>query len=69
MLTAVRQEYPRGSAICCQHVGKCVSERDLNPYGCDLRRCSSAHVGKRITAGQNVAYVSEGRHHQIANAS
>jgi hypothetical protein len=26
----------------CQHVRKHVSERDLNPHDCDMRRCSLA---------------------------
>ena len=44
MPTTGHQEHRAGSAICmgCQHVRKRVSERDSNPHGCDLRRCSPA---------------------------
>jgi hypothetical protein len=44
MPTTGHQEHRAGSAMCmgCQHVRKRVSERDSNPHGCDLRRCSLA---------------------------
>jgi hypothetical protein len=50
-----------GKCMGCQHVRKHLSERDLNPYGCDLRRCSPAHARNRVIAGQRVVRVSEGR--------
>jgi len=44
MPTTGHQEHRAGSARCMgrQHVRKRVSERDSNPHGCDLRRCSPA---------------------------
>jgi hypothetical protein len=56
-----------GECMGCQHVRKHVSERDLNPHGCDLRRCTPAHAGKRVIAGQRVVCVSEDRALPIAH--
>ena len=42
-----------------RHVRKHVSERDLNPHGCDLRRCSPGSYRKQVIAGQRHAFVSE----------
>jgi hypothetical protein len=53
-----------------RHRGMCkrlVSERDLNSHICDLQRCSLAHAGKRISAGQAHVTVSEDRLHQKAH--
>ena len=63
MPTTGHQVHRAGSAMFmgCQHVRKRVSERDLNPHGCDLRCCSLSHIGKQITAGQRVAFVPEAR--------
>jgi anti-sigma regulatory factor (Ser/Thr protein kinase) len=51
----------------CQHVRKYVSERDLNPHGCDLRRCSPGSYRRQITAGQRHGFVSEKGVHQEAH--
>jgi hypothetical protein len=44
----------------CRHVRKRVSERDLNPHGCDLQVWLLDFRVGAGTAGQRVAYVSEG---------
>jgi hypothetical protein len=53
VMTTGHEEHPAGSAMwmSCQHVRKRVSERDLNPHGCDLRRCSPALYWQQKIAG------------------
>jgi hypothetical protein len=44
---------------CRMHEGS-LSEGELNSHVCDLRRCSSTQVGRRIIAGQGQGFVSQG---------
>jgi hypothetical protein len=52
----------------CRHVRKRVSERDLNPHGCDLQVWLLDFRVGAGTAGQRVAYVSEAGIEPIAHA-